>query len=109
VAGEAELPGDDEREFGETVHRAIGAVLRESSLSAETVVRSSAQRAGLEHHLDEAAADVGRAMEALRREGLMRRPNGNPHADKDVYPDEHTDRHCRTNAYCCALRRRLQR
>ena len=89
VAGEAELSPDDEgaegaptsnkrvgrygREFGDTVHRAIGLAMRDPSLSAARAVRSAAMRTGLQEHFDEAAADVTRALDALRQHGLLRR------------------------------------
>ncbi|MFQ5665433.1 MAG: UvrD-helicase domain-containing protein [Candidatus Binatia bacterium] len=60
--------------FGETVHRAIGLVMRTPSLLPDAAVRSVAQRTALDKHLTEAAADVARATEALRREGLLRQP-----------------------------------
>jgi ATP-dependent helicase/nuclease subunit A len=56
--------------FGHTVHRAIGLVLREPGLSPAEAVRRSAHRTGLTGHLDEAAGDVRRALEALRAHGL---------------------------------------
>jgi len=58
--------------FGDTVHRAIGLVLSETSLAAAEAVRRAAVRSGLDQHLDEAAADVDRALGALRAEGLLR-------------------------------------
>ncbi len=89
VSGEAELvrdAGDGEAErfsrkregryrqvFGETVHRAIGVIIRDASVSQVDAVRRAAAATGLAQHLDEAAEDVGRAVEALRREGLFRR------------------------------------
>ncbi len=60
--------------FGSAVHHAIGLVLRSGTLAAEEAVRRAAERHGLKEHLDEAAADVRRAMETLRAEGLARAP-----------------------------------
>ena len=58
--------------FGETVHRAIGLVLRDPMLAAEEAVRRAVGWTGLAEHLDEAPADVSRAVDALRAEGLLR-------------------------------------
>jgi ATP-dependent helicase/nuclease subunit A len=58
--------------FGDTVHRAIGLVLTETGLTSAEAVRRAASRSGLAEHLEEAAADVGRALAALRGEGLLR-------------------------------------
>jgi ATP-dependent helicase/nuclease subunit A len=55
--------------FGETVHVAIGLALG-SRLEPLEAVRRAAGRTGLEERLDEAAADVARALAALRAEGL---------------------------------------
>ena len=60
--------------FGTVVHAAIGLVLRDEGLSVEEAVRRAAGHAGLDEHLDDADADVGRAVETLRAEGLARRP-----------------------------------
>jgi ATP-dependent helicase/nuclease subunit A len=60
--------------FGETVHRSIGMVLSTPDLGMAEAVRRAAARTGLEEHLEDAAADVGRAMEALRAEGLAGAP-----------------------------------
>jgi ATP-dependent helicase/nuclease subunit A len=57
--------------FGDTVHRAIGLMLRDSGVPVEVAVRHAAARAGLAEHLDEAVADVTRALNALRAEGLF--------------------------------------
>jgi ATP-dependent helicase/nuclease subunit A len=55
--------------FGSTVHRAIGLVLRDGASAAEATRRASVWY-GLEEHVDEAAADVGRALSALRAAGI---------------------------------------
>ena len=60
--------------FGSVVHETIGLVLRDPELPAAAAVRSVAARHGLAEHLEDAAADVTRALEALRAEGLVRRP-----------------------------------
>src|SRR5207249_1742428 len=56
--------------FGSVVHRAIGLVLRDGGPTVREAVRREAERFGLEDHLDEAAADVARALETLQTEGL---------------------------------------
>jgi ATP-dependent helicase/nuclease subunit A len=58
--------------FGETVHAAIGRVL--AGDSPGDAVRIIAARTGLTEHLDEAVADVVRAMTALRNESLVELP-----------------------------------
>jgi hypothetical protein len=58
--------------FGETVHRAIGRCLASPELAPADAIRAARERTGLVDHLDEAAADVQRALDALRREGLLR-------------------------------------
>jgi ATP-dependent helicase/nuclease subunit A len=62
------------RAFGDTVHLAIGAVLREPSRTPAEAARLAARQAGLDHHLAEAAEDVARALRALEAEGLRRAP-----------------------------------
>jgi ATP-dependent helicase/nuclease subunit A len=57
--------------FGETVHRAIGIVLGDPSVAPDEAIRRSATQTDLKEHLAEAAQDVSRAVEALRREGLL--------------------------------------
>jgi ATP-dependent helicase/nuclease subunit A len=57
--------------FGTVVHRAVGLILRAPGRAVEDAVREAAQEAGLTEHLAEAAADVQRAVEALRAEGLV--------------------------------------
>jgi ATP-dependent helicase/nuclease subunit A len=52
--------------FGETVHQAIGTMLRGETVSTQAAVELAARATGLDHHLPEAAADVERAIEALR-------------------------------------------
>jgi ATP-dependent helicase/nuclease subunit A len=62
------------RAFGETVHRAIGHALRDPALAPDAAVARAAGATGLAERLGEAAADVGRALAALGREGLRRAP-----------------------------------
>jgi ATP-dependent helicase/nuclease subunit A len=57
--------------FGDVVHRAIGLILREPALSVEQAVRRGAMKAGLAEHLDDAIADVTRALDTLRAQGLL--------------------------------------
>jgi ATP-dependent helicase/nuclease subunit A len=72
AAPERYRPGRFGPQFGDTVHRAIGMVFREPKLAAEEAVRRAVRASGLAEHLDEAAADVARAVAALKREGLLR-------------------------------------
>jgi ATP-dependent helicase/nuclease subunit A len=58
--------------FGSTVHTAIGLLLRDPLLGAPEAVRRAAAVVGLTEHLDDAAADVVRAWQTLRAEGLAR-------------------------------------
>ena len=58
--------------FGTTVHEAIGLVLRDPALSASEAVAHASRRTGLVDHLEEAAEDVTRGLDALRAEGLLR-------------------------------------
>jgi len=60
--------------FGTVVHEAIGLVLRDPALGAAAAVRKAGERFGLVEHFEEAVADVTRALEALRAEGLFRCP-----------------------------------
>jgi ATP-dependent helicase/nuclease subunit A len=60
--------------FGAVVHEAIGLALRDPELAAAAAVRSAAELYGLAEHLEEAAADVTRALDALCTEGLGGRP-----------------------------------
>ncbi len=60
--------------FGETVHRAIGITMRDPACTGANAVGRAAEETGLAHHLEEATADVGRALDALRAEGLLRQP-----------------------------------
>ncbi len=69
--------------FGGTVHLAIGILLHDRSISAEVAIQRAAQRTGLTEHLNEAVADVSRALTALGAEGLLR-PIG-PHLQVE-YP-----------------------
>lgn len=63
--------------FGTAVHTAIGLKLRNAKLTVREAVRLAAVRANLEHHLDEAAADVFRALKALDAAGLVMLPGRN--------------------------------
>jgi ATP-dependent helicase/nuclease subunit A len=58
--------------FGSTVHHALGLALRNPELTVDEAVRSAAERLGLVEHVEEAVADVTRALDALRSEGLLR-------------------------------------
>ena len=49
-------------------------VLRNPEFVVTAAVRKAAERFGLVEHLDDAEADVTRAIDALRAEGLFRRP-----------------------------------
>jgi ATP-dependent helicase/nuclease subunit A len=60
--------------FGSVVHEAIGLVLKDPDLPAAAAVRTATEHLGLDEHLEEAASDVTRAIEALRAEGLFRQP-----------------------------------
>ena len=60
--------------FGSAVHYAIGLVLRSSAMSAGDAVQRAANLYGLSEHLEEAATDVTRGLEALKRAGLARSP-----------------------------------
>jgi len=60
--------------FGETVHLAIGAALREPSLVPGEAVARAARETGLAENWATAAEDVARALSALEREGLRRAP-----------------------------------
>jgi ATP-dependent helicase/nuclease subunit A len=57
--------------FGDTVHRAIALILRDPGLPAGDAVRRAAAQADLAEHLDEAVADVTRALDCLRAQGLL--------------------------------------
>ncbi|OGK85255.1 MAG: hypothetical protein A2X53_12805 [Candidatus Rokubacteria bacterium GWA2_70_23] len=56
--------------FGDTVHRALAMVLRDPAIEVGRAVRQAARHSGLAEHLDEAAADVIRALGALSAEGI---------------------------------------
>ena len=62
--------------FGSTVHLAIGLVLRHDDLAVQAAVRRVAGWYGLQEHIEDAAADVARALEALRAAGIARPPGG---------------------------------
>ncbi len=57
--------------FGETVHLAIARAVREPARPVEEIVREATASTGLIEHLDEAAADVKRAIAALRAASLL--------------------------------------
>jgi ATP-dependent exoDNAse (exonuclease V) beta subunit len=61
--------------FGEAVHRAIGMALRHPEWTVTDVVARAARAVGLEEHVQEAEGDVRRALAALEREGLRRKPD----------------------------------
>jgi len=67
-------PGRFGAVFGTVVHEAIGLVLRDQELVVPQAVRKAAERFGLVEHIEDAVADVTRALDALRAEGLVRRP-----------------------------------
>ncbi len=60
------------REFGSTVHRAIGLTLLDGGVSVVEAVARAAREWGLEQHLDAAEKDVERALTALATLGVMR-------------------------------------
>lgn len=57
--------------FGDTVHLAIGLIVKDHTLPPAEAVRRASVETGLTAHLDEAAGDVDRAVAALRAEGLL--------------------------------------
>ena len=60
--------------FGSAVHQALGLLLRNPALGSAEALRLAAARVGLTERLEEAAADVARAWQALRAERLARPP-----------------------------------
>jgi ATP-dependent helicase/nuclease subunit A len=58
-------------EFGMTVHAALSTILRGSQAQIVKVVRACAARCDLKNHLDEAIRDVRRALDTLRKMGLL--------------------------------------
>jgi ATP-dependent exoDNAse (exonuclease V) beta subunit len=60
--------------FGDTVHRAIGLALADAALAPGAAVARAAGETGLREHLEDAAADVRRALDALEAEGLRSAP-----------------------------------
>jgi ATP-dependent helicase/nuclease subunit A len=60
--------------FGSTVHHAIGLMLRSSGMTPRDAVERAAKLYGLAEHLEEAVADIARALDALRAAGLARSP-----------------------------------
>ena len=67
-------PGRYGPQFGETVHRAIERVVRSRAPDASTAVAHAARVTELDHHIDEAVADVERAVAALRAERWLEDP-----------------------------------
>jgi ATP-dependent helicase/nuclease subunit A len=57
-----------------TVHHAIGLVIRDGGMTPGEAVRRAARWFGLEERLAEAAADVERALDALKALGIARPP-----------------------------------
>ncbi|WP_242333382.1 exodeoxyribonuclease V subunit beta [Anaeromyxobacter sp. SG66] len=70
----AHRPGRFGAVFGETVHLAIGAALREPSLSPAEAVARAARLTSLDEYATDAAEDVARALQALTDAGLRRAP-----------------------------------
>lgn len=70
--------------FGETVHRAIGIVLRNPVVTPSEAIRRAALLTSLADHLGEAADDVSRAVETLRRERLIGDPSRVIHLEYPV-------------------------
>jgi ATP-dependent helicase/nuclease subunit A len=62
-------------EFGTTVHMAMAMLLGDPAIAPVDAVARAARRARLTTHLDEAAADVIRAIDAIRAAGLAREAN----------------------------------
>jgi ATP-dependent helicase/nuclease subunit A len=62
------------RLFGDTVHHAIGLVLRQPTLAVAEAVYRAAREFELEENLPEAEADVNRALQTLAALGLRRAP-----------------------------------
>ena len=58
--------------FGSTVHHAIGLMLRGGGMTPRDAVQRAAKLYDLAEHLDEAAADVERALEALSAASIVR-------------------------------------
>ena len=74
LSGEQEEAGAPSRfgpAFGLTVHAALSAILRGSGAEIDEVIRASAAGRGLDEHLEEAVKDVGRALETLKKAGLL--------------------------------------
>jgi ATP-dependent helicase/nuclease subunit A len=60
--------------FGNTVHHAIGLMLRSGGMTPRDAVQRASKLYALAEHLEEAVADVARALDALRTAGLARSP-----------------------------------
>jgi len=58
-------------EFGATVHAALSVILRGSRADVEKIVSACAAGSGLKDHLDEATEDVRRALDTLKKMGLL--------------------------------------
>lgn len=72
------------RVFGDTVHRAIGIVLRNPSIPPPEAIRRATLLTGLTEYSAEAVEDVSRAIDALRREGLLGNPERTIHLEYPV-------------------------
>ena len=57
--------------FGSAVHHAIGLMLRSNGVTVRDAVQRAAKLYGLAEHLDEAVADVERALQALKAASLI--------------------------------------
>ncbi len=66
--------------FGTVVHEVLEALLLGGQAPVEEYVRISAERIGLEEHHQEAADDIERALEALRKAGILE-------GDYELYPE----------------------
>lgn len=58
--------------FGATVHAALSVILRGSRAGIENVVRACAAAHGLADHLDDAIEDVQRALDCLKKMGILK-------------------------------------
>ena len=68
---EGKAPSRFGPEFGLTVHAALSSILRGSQSEIGKVVSACAARTSLKAHLDEAAKDVRRALDTLKKMGLL--------------------------------------
>jgi ATP-dependent exoDNAse (exonuclease V) beta subunit len=76
-------------EFGATVHAALSAILRGTQAATEKVVSACAARSGLENHIDEAIKDVRRALDTLKKMGLLADSIARYPEYPVVMPDDH--------------------